>query len=182
MIKGRQVSKLRTEEVLKRISGYDIYRFYQGPFKINHVCVNHHRGEKDASLIIGNKVTDKLTHKDLGDYTWRGDCFHFVQQIYHCDLQTAIRIIDRDFNLGLATGKMIEIKPAVITWEQPEMEQKRPPIFQIVYYSKMSPRALEYWAKFGQGEEDLKREKIFQPKEIWRNKRKMPIGDLLTFC
>jgi len=182
MIKGRQISKLRTEEILKRISSYDIYRFYQGPFKVNHICVNKHRGEKDPSLIIGNKVSQNLTHKDLGDYSWRGDCFQFVQQINGCDFTTALKIIDRDFNLGLAEGKVVNIKPSVITWETPEIETKRAPIFQIVYYSHMSKRGLDYWAKFGQGEDDLRREHIYQPKEIWRNKRKVPLGDLMTFC
>jgi len=181
MIKGRQISKLRTEEILKRISSYDIYRFYNGPFKVNQVCVNRHRGEKDPSLIIGNKVSNNLTHKDLGDYSWRGDCFHFVQQIFRCDFTTALKKIDQDFGLGLGTGQIVEIKPSVITWETPEFELKRPPIFQIVYYSTMSQRGLDYWAKYGQTQEDLTREKIYMPKEIWRNKRRLPLGDLLTF-
>ncbi len=181
MIKGRQKSKLTKEAILEKISTYDIYRLYQGPFKVNQVAVNHHRGEKDPSLIIGNKVSNNLTHKDLGDYSWRGDCFHFVMQVHHCDFTTALRLIDRDFGLGLQAGQIIEIKPSVITWEAPEIEIKRAPIFQVVYYSKMSQRGLDYWAKFGQGEDDLKREKIYQPKEIWRNKRKIALGDLLTF-
>jgi len=180
MIKGRQKTRLSKEAILAIIDTYDIYRFYQGPFKVNHVCVNKYRREKDPSLIIGNKISENLTHKDLGDYSWRGDCFHFVQQIFGCDFPTALMIIDRDFNLGLATGKMIEA-PSVITWETPDIELKRAPLFQVVYYSKMGKRGLDYWAKFGQGEDDLKREKIYQPKEIWRNKRKLPMGDLMTF-
>lgn len=182
MIKGKQKGKLSKEEILKKISTYDIYRFYQGPFEVNKICVNHHRGEKDPSLIIGNKISANLTHKDLGDYTWRGDAFHFVEQIHHCDYSTALAIIDRDFGLGLGSGKIITVKPNVITWEKPEIEMKKPPIFQIVYYSRMSKRYLDYWAKFEQGEEDLKRERIYQPKEIWRNKKKMWLGDLMTFC
>lgn len=182
MIKGRQKVRLTKEAILEKISTYDIYRFYQGPFKVNHVSVNRHRGEKDPSLIIGNKVSNNLTHKDLGDYSWRGDCFHFVMQVFNCDFSTALKIIDRDFGLGLQVGKAVEVKSTIITWETPEIEIKKPPIFQIVYYSKLSQRALDYWAKLGQGEDDLRREKIFQPKEIWRNKRRLPLGDLMTFC
>lgn len=182
MIKGRQKSKLTTHEILKKISSYDIYRFYQGPFKINQVCVNHHRGEKDPSLIIGNRVSNNLTHKDLGDYSWRGDCFHFVQQVLRVDFLTALRKIDQDFCLGLGTGQVVEIKSPIITWETPDIEIKRAPLFQVIYYSKMGQKGLEYWAKLGQGEDDLKREKIFQPKEIWRNKKRMALGDLMTFC
>lgn len=183
MIKGRQkTQQLSKELILQKVSTYDIYRYYNGPFKVNDICVNRHRGEKDPSLIIGNKVSGGLTHKDFGDYRWRGDAFHFVQQVHNCDFPTALRIIDRDFLLGLGGGKFIEGKSSVITWETPEIEVKRPPLFQIVYYSSMSKAGLDYWARFGQGEEDLRREKIFQPKEIWRNKRRVHLGNLLTFC
>lgn len=182
MIKGKQKVQLTKAGILGRISTYDIYRFYQGPFKVNEVSVNKHRGEKDPSLIIGNKVSGDLTHKDFGDYSWRGDAFHFVQQIFRCDFAGALHQIDRDFKLGLGDGKIVESSAPVITWSKPNIEIKRPPLFQIVYYSKVSRKGLEYWARFGQGEEDLKREYIYQPAEIWRNKRKIPLGDLLTFA
>jgi hypothetical protein len=182
MVKGKRKVSITVEDILKRVSTYDTYRFYQGPFKVNTVCVNKLRGEKDPSLIIGNKITNELTHKDFGDYSWRGNCFNFVQQAnQNCDFLTALRIIDRDFGLGIMEGNVVTTKPTVIDWKEPEIELKRPPLFHIVYYSKMSQRGLDYWAKLGQGEEDLKREHIYQPKEIWRNRKRIPLGDLLTF-
>lgn len=180
MIKGKVKQTLTKEAILDKISTYDIYRFYQGPFTINRPCVNRHRGEKDPSLIIGNKLTNELTHKDFGDYSWRGDAFAFVMKIHNCDFQQALHIIDRDFGLKMSSIP-ITAKPSIITWDKPDIEVKKSPLIQVVYYSSMSKRALDYWAKFGQGEIDLKREKIYQPKEIWRNRRKLPLGDLLTF-
>jgi hypothetical protein len=178
MIKGKKKeARLTSEEILSMVSPYDIYRYYQGPFKLNTVCINKCRGEKDPSLIIGNKLTRELTHKDFGDYNWRGNCFNFVQQIYKCDFPTALRIISKDFGL---VDSSISVK-SVITWEKPNVELKPPPLFHIIYYSKMSKRGLDYWGKLEQGEDDLKRENIFQPKEIWRNRRRLPLGDLLTF-
>lgn len=181
MIKGKVKQTLTKEAILERVSTYDIYRFYQGPFTVNRPCVNRHRGEKDPSLIIGNKISNELTHKDFGDYSWRGDAFAFVKKIHSCDFQTALRIIDRDFGLGLASGIKTDNKPKVIVWEKPDIEIKRPPLIQVVYYSKMSKAGLDYWARLKQGESDLKREHIYQPKEIWRNRKKVPMGDLLTF-
>jgi hypothetical protein len=181
MIKGKQKSRVTKEAILERISTYDIYRFYQGPFEVNEACVNKHRGEKDPSLIIGNKISQTLTHKDLGDYSWRGDAFHFVQQIFGCDFPTALRVVDRDFGLGLGNGKVIAGKPEIITWQAPKIEMKPPPLIQVVYYSKMSKRGLDYWGRLSQGEDDVRRENVFMPKEIWRNKKKVPLGDLLTF-
>src|SRR5688572_29318762 len=127
MIKGNRKSELSKENILKRISTYDIYRFYHGNFKINEVTVNRHRGEKDPSLIIGNKLSNELTHKDFGDYNWRGDAFHFVMQIHNCDFKMALSIIDRDFNLGLGGGKVVEGR-RVVTWRQPEILTKKPPL------------------------------------------------------
>lgn len=181
MIKGkRKAAQISKESILEKISAYDIYRFYQGPFTINEILVNKHRGEKDPSLIIGTKAGG-LTHKDFGDYSWRGDCFTFVQQIFKCDFRAALFIIDRDFNLGLGNNK-VDNKPVVITWPEPEVEIKRPPLFQIVYSQRYSKEALDYWAKLGQGESDLRREKIYQPIQIWRNRRRLSLGDLMTFC
>lgn len=181
MVKGKQKVLLNREEILKRITTYDIYRFYHGNFKINEVTVNRHRGEKNPSLIIGNKLTSELTHKDFGDYRWRGDAFHFVEQLHNCDYYTALSIIDRDFNLGILSQPIKGRK--IVTWNQPvESIIKPPPFFQIVTLSKMTKEGLDYWGKYYQGEEDIKRENIYIPKEIWRNRRKMYLGNLLTFC
>lgn len=178
MIKGKQKNILSKELILSKISTYDIYRFYQGPFKVNNICVNKYRGEKNPSLIISSRVKPTLTHKDFGDARWKGDAFNFVEQIFNCDFHTALKIIDRDFGLGIQGGGKVK---QIITWETPEIEVKKPPFFQVIYYSKMSKEGLKYWARFEQGEDDLKRERIYQPKEIWRNRRKISMGNLLTF-
>lgn len=181
MIKGSRKSELNKENILKKISTYDIYRFYHGNFKVNEVTVNRHRGEKDPSLIIGNKVSEELTHKDFGDYSWRGDAFHFVMQIHGCDFMTALKLIDKDFNLGLGNEKVI-VGRKIVTWEQPEILTKKPPIIQIQTLTKLTPEGMRFWSDHYQGEEDIKREHIYMPKEIWRNKRRIYLGNLLTFC
>ena len=181
MIKGKTTNNITKEKILKLISSYDIYRYYNGPFKVNSILVNKHRGEKNPSLIISSRLKSVLTHKDFGDSKWKGDCFDFVKQIHNCNFFEALSIINRDFNLGL-NGKKIDLKNKVITWKKPVIEINNPPLFQIIYYDGYTKEALDYWKKLGQSEEDLKREKIYQPKEIWRNKAKLPLGSLLTFC
>lgn len=182
MIKGKtKTSTLEKDDILAKVTTYDIYRFYHGSFVVNDVCKNYHRGETNPSLIITSRLATQLRHKDFGDKSWQGDCFNFVQQIHNCDFPTALKIIDRDMNLGLTDGKVDSTKK-IITWEQPEVEIKRPPLFQVIYYSNMSKQALEYWAKFGVGQAELKKENIYYPAEIWRNRKKIPIGNLLTFA
>lgn len=180
MIKGKKKDDLTIANILSKISTYDIYRYYQGPFKLNQVMVNKHRGERDPSLIIGNKVSDQLTHKDFGDISWRGNCFSFVQQIFRCDLSMALSIINRDFNLGLGGVKVLDL-PTIITWKTPEIIVKQSPLIQIVT-KKFTKEGWDYWKCYHQGEEDIKAENIYMAKEIWRNKSKIPMGDLLTFC
>lgn len=182
MIKGKtKSSSLEKEDILEKITPFDIYRFYQGPFTVNDVCINYHRGEKNPSLIISSRLSTQLRHKDFGDESWYGDCFNFVQQIHSCDFPTALHTIDRDFGLGLTDGKVKSTR-RVITWEQPEIEMKRPPFFQVIYYSNMPKVALDYWAKFGVGAAELKKEHIYYPAEIWRNRKKIPMGNLMTFA
>jgi hypothetical protein len=182
MVKGKvKSSTLEKDDILSKITTYDIYRFYQGPFNINEVCINYHRGETNPSLIISSRLSVNLKHKDFGDKNWSGDCFNFVQQIFSCDFPTALRIIDRDFGLGFTDGKVKKDRK-VITWEQPEIEEKRPPLFQVIYYSTMPKKALDYWDKFGVGADMLKKENIYYPAEIWRNRKKIPMGNLLTFA
>src|SRR5688572_25563249 len=161
MIKGKRKAALTKDNILSKVTSYDIYRLYQGPFKLNTILVNKHRGEKDPSLIIGNKLSKDLTHKDFGDGSWRGDCFNFVQQIHGCDFKMALHIINRDFNLGLDGSQVVQGKK-IITWETPEIILKPPPLIQIVT-RHMTKEEWAYWTCYHQGEEDIKRENIYVP-------------------
>jgi len=179
MIKGKSRIVLNKESILRKITPYDIYRYYQGPFTLNHVINNKFRGEKTPSLIIGNKVRTTLSHKDFGDSKWKGDCFDFVQQIHNCNYDNALKIIDRDFNLGMVSQSVSHKQ--IITWKNPITLVKPPPLFNVVP-RKMTKDEWNYWGCYHQGEEDIKREYIYVPAEIWRNKRKMYLGNLMTFC
>jgi hypothetical protein len=57
----------------------------------------------------------EITFKDMGDYKWRGNCFNLVELIYVCYYNSALRIIDKDFNLGISFNKDITAKK-VINW------------------------------------------------------------------
>jgi hypothetical protein len=175
-----ETNLLNKEEILKRISTYDIYRYYFGPFQINRVCINHFRGEKDESFIIGNRKSPELTHKDFGSDYWKGDAFHLVQQIFNVNFTEALKIIDRDFELGLCKNEKSNKKSKIITWEEPKIENSRPPHF-IIETKKFTKEELQYWNDYFIGLEDLKREEIYSIKNIWRNRQRIPNSLLLTF-
>lgn len=179
MITGKKRQSLTKEAILTICTTYDIYRFYMGDFPLNKSFVNKYRGESTPSLIIGDKVTDTLTHKDFGDRSWRGDCFSLVEKIYGCDYPTALGLIDRDMQLGLNAGCPVQKSP-VVSWVQPKIISKPPPLIQVVT-RKFNKEELSYWGGCYQGVDDLKREHIYVPKEIYINRKRLPKGDM-AFC
>jgi hypothetical protein len=176
-VKGKVKTQLTKETILERCTEYDIYRTFFGPFEVNQVTCNHLRGEVNPSFIIGNKVNNGLTHKDFGSMYWRGDCFSLVMQIYSCDFNTALSIIDKELNLGISSKK---VDKQIISWDQPKVSiVKPPPIIQITT-RKPTTDELNYWKQYGIELEDLKRENIYFPKTIYRNKKRIP-NSVMTF-
>jgi len=177
-IKGKKKIELTKESILERCSVYDIYRHFFGPFNINEVTCNHLRGDTSPSFIIGNKYGE-LSHHDWGSLYWRGNCFNLVMQKYSCDYNTALKLIDKELNLGILSQKVNGYEPK--TWIEPkEIIVKNPPLIQVTT-RKPTKEELNYWAQYGIGLEDLKRENIFFPKTIFRNKKKIP-NSIMTFC
>lgn len=180
MIKGKVKKQLDKESILEKVSEYDIYMYFM-PYKnwqLNIITHSPFSKDDNPSFIIGNKF-GKLTHKAFNDLTKKGDCFSFVQQIYNCDFPTALKIIDKELNLGISHEKVGSVTP--ITWETPkEAIIKPPPIIQITT-RKPTNEELAYWAQYGLNIEDLKKEHIYFPKTIYRNKKRLP-NKIMTFC
>lgn len=177
-ITGKKRIELSKDTILERCSSYDIYRHFFGPFEINEVTCNHLRGDNNPSFIIGNKYGE-LRHKDFGSIIWKGDCINLVMQKYSCDFNTALKIIDKELNLGISQQKVDNLE--VIKWQQPkESIIKPPPTIQITT-RKPNKEELGYWEQYGITLDDLKRENVYFPKTIYRNKKKIP-NTLLTFC
>lgn len=178
---------LTREEILKRISDYDIYKYYLSDFSVvGEPFRNTIRGETTPSMKI-DYYQDRFTHFDFGDSRFRGDAFNLVEQMLNCDYYTALKKIDKDFNLGISERRNDKL-PAVIQWEKPKIEEtivKFPPKLNIITrgYDKWTPEEYAYWGKMEQGESELKRENVFVPKNIFRNGRRIPLPKgLLIYC
>ena len=178
MIKGKRKTELSAEEILKKLTPYDLFRKYFGDFKINEVCYNHLRGERDGtpSFVIGNRYGDLLMH-DFSNPSFCGNAFQLIQQIYQCSYDEALKIIDKDFNLGILSGELgIEYKKITSQYKQPEEVGKRYSLIQVVT-RKFTEEELEWWAKFYQTIDDLRREHIYSIKEVYLNKKRYSIPD-----
>lgn len=174
-IAGRKKNELTIDTILEHISSYDIYRAFFGNFNLNEVTCNHLRGDKSPSFIIGNKY-GHVSHYDFGDSEWRGDAFNLVKQIYKCDLDTALRIIDKEFGLGLVPENPTkEFKKRVSEYEQPEVT-KRNTLIQIKT-RKFTSDELAYWKQYHFDIQDLKDNNIYSIKELYLNKKKFNLKE-----
>lgn len=181
MIKG-EPAKLRItkQEVFNIISPFDVYMRFFGKFVPNVPVCNHLRGEDDPSFIIGTK-TGEWRHFDFGNEYWRGDCVDLVQQIYGCNYMDALKIIDKEFKLGICTGQISKSRD-VITWKKPVEIITPPPFFQVIT-KRHTKEMLSWWNQYHQDLQDLKRENIYCPSKIYRNRKLLPLKEsLLTFC
>lgn len=173
-IQGLKKINITKELILERISEYDIYLYYYGDFKLNKVMKNRFRGENHPSFIIGTKF-GVITHKDLSDDKWKGDCFKLVQQIYNCSYIEALNLIDKDFGLGINSEPIKDLKK-IITYSQPLIEETVPPLIQVVI-RKFTKEELSYWNLYCQDIEDLKKEDIYSISKLYLNRELFPLKE-----
>lgn len=178
MIKGNKKVRLTQENILKRISEYDIFRYYMpNKFEINQVTNSPFREDRNPSFLISNRY-GSLGYIDFGDDSFRGDCFYFVKQLYGLsNLDETLKKVDVDFDLGISTGTTTrKFEQIVKSYKQPESIGKRYAKIQIVP-KKFTKMDLEYWNMFHQNADDLKRERIYSVKRIFLNNKRFSFDD-----
>jgi DNA primase len=173
-IKRNIISK---EEVLSKITEYDIYRMYypNKGFKINTSIHSPFRNDRNPSFLVGNKK-GKLCFIDFADDNYKGDCFDFVQKLYNISLKDALIKINNDFGLGLMEDKTETYKEIVTKYEQPSIIENIPTNIIQVVTKKFTKDELQYWNKFSQSLDDLKKENVYSVKELFLNRRKLPVS------
>lgn len=178
MIKGRKKVALTQESILKRISEYDIFKYYMpGDWRPNYATNSPFREDRNPSFMISNKY-GTLNFIDFGDTRFRGDAFQFVKMLYELpSLDETLKKIDNDFSLGISTGKFSNnYKKITNQYKQPESVGKRYVKIQVLP-KKFTNLELRYWNDFHQDISDLKRENIFSVDKLFLNKKKFNLGD-----
>lgn len=183
-IQGRKKVELTMDSILNKISDFDIYMKYM-PHRnwgLNEVCISPFpksdgSTESNPSFLIGNK-RGYISHILFSDTSYRGDCFAFVKQLYNLStLDDVLRMIDRDFRLGIVSGENNqEYKKIISQYKQPEIT-KRNSLIQVVT-RKFTKEELTYWSRYGITEIDLKQENIYSIKKLFLNKRLFYLEDL----
>ena len=94
---------LHSSVILNKISEYDIFKYYCPQFEKlgKKFCSPLRKDSKPTVSII--QFRNRLLYKDFGQPEHTFDCFSFVSHKYECDFFSALRIVDMDFNLNLAS-------------------------------------------------------------------------------
>ena len=181
MIKGsRKSDHIKVEDVLSKISEYDIFMFYMPHknWKLNTPTLSPFRREHNPSFLIGTK-NGRVQYIDFTDTSVKGGCFDFVQELFGIShLQEALQLIDKDFGLGLS-GKINinKYKRIVADYKQPEIEEeKKYSIIQVIT-RKFTSRELAYWNQYHQDEMDLKANNVYAVKKVYLNKSLFPLKE-----
>lgn len=174
MIKGsRKNQHIKVEDVLSKISEYDIFMFYMPHknWKLNTPTLSPFRRERNPSFLIGTK-SGRVQYIDFTDTSIKGGCFDFVKQMFGIrDLQEVLQLIDKDFGLGLSGKTNIDkYKRIVATYVQPETKEKKHTLIQVIT-RKFTNEELEYWNQYHQDLSDLKANNIYSVKKVYLNKQ-----------
>jgi hypothetical protein len=133
------------QDILGKITEYDIFRFYLGKdFKLGVSMLSPFREEKHASFNIFMNNKGKMMFKDFGysdGYESVGDCFEFVKRLYSIDFKDAINMIVSDF--GLSTDRYErKINPNFDIFVKKQVtKQKQPTVdFEVYYHDKITSK------------------------------------------
>ena len=177
-IGGEKRTKLTPESILSKISEYDIFRFYMPDkdWKLNNVTMSPFRKERNPSFMIGNKY-GTLHFTDYADTSKRGDCFSFVKLLHNfTTIDQTLKLIDKDFGLGISTGIVGDYKKIISDYKQPEDLGKRYSLIQVKT-RKFTHDELKYWNQYHQDIDDLRRENVYSLDKVYFNRQLFPLKE-----
>lgn len=146
--------ELTVENILKFITEKEVFQKYLGFSDIelnnNKYCNPLRSDNKPGCVFIQGHSW--LFFNDFAYPEYSGSCFYIVRKKYSCDFWTALRIINRDFKLGLDDGYIIDYTPVVFNSFARKTKSninKRQSTNIKVKLMPFLPIDLEYWNQFG---------------------------------
>lgn len=175
---GRIKVRLTIDSVLSRVTPLQIYERYMPHrnWQLNQPCISPFPKsdgsmERNPSFIIGNRNGD-VYHLLFSDSEKRGNCFNFVKQLHNLtSLDEVLRMIDKDFNLGILKNNPISVKynvPQTYSESEEKGMNKRNTLIQVIP-RPFTSEELKYWNQFHLDESELK--DIYSIKKLYFNKK-----------
>ena len=148
MISTSNILDLTLENIYKKISDYDIFRYYIQNFtEINKPFLSELRADKRANSVRIFRKGDNLYYKDFATNDNYG-AISYVMKKYNISFIKALNQINIDFNLGLGINIKINSNPAPVYDKHIIKNTKMIKQIQIVS-TKWTSKYLTYWLNHG---------------------------------
>lgn len=151
MIKHRTSdAHLHSEEILKKITEFDIFKYYCSTFKsTERKFCSELREDRTPSASIKALDNGRLWYKDFGYPEHSFDCFAYIRAKYGCTFKEALHLIDNDFGLDLSSFKTdgIYSMGAMGTHSKAQPDVK-PAIKIKIRARKWGIKDKEFWSNF----------------------------------
>lgn len=165
---GQQPKTLSIEEIFKKVSEWDLWRYYIPDVKLRQSFKSPLRKDENpsASLFMATNGTILLKDFQLGVY----NIWQFLQARYNLTFIEALQVVDNDFNLGLSTKPRFE-KPTmeyvgITTNEKIDMPEHTRLSIKRRQWNKAD---VKYWGQFGLNTEFLQKHNIVPLANYWVN-------------
>lgn len=158
--------QITREEILSRISEYDIFKRYCSNFiDIDKSFCSDLRKDSNPDCRIHINYNNELRYKDFaaGDYL---DCWKYVMAKFNCNYYEALSIIANDFNIrnikinidpSLVIGKEIKVEKPIIKVKSNITIVEQP--FNLIDH--------DYWGQFGISLDVLQEYNVFAAKYVY---------------
>lgn len=120
MISTKNYQELTPENIFKKISGYDIFKYYIPDFKnVQTSFKSPLRVDKKADVRIFKTRSGDFMYKDFAKPEHTFNSLKFVQELYNESFRETLQRINDDFhlNLGLTRKSYTKPKPTTVTQE-----------------------------------------------------------------
>ena len=164
---------LTKENILSKITSYDIFKFYcEGFFKLGVMFKSPLRVDNNPSASIIWYQND-LIFSDFGEGSYRA--ISFVMRRLSLNYGEALQRINIDFNLGLGSSLSYDVGGGIktsATYGKMEYSEKKPTIIRIKT-REFTKKDLEYWKQYTWTKEMLVNANITSLSHFWIDSDKL---------
>tara|TARA_R110000737_G_C14583675_1_gene486170 strand:- start:183 stop:1229 length:1047 start_codon:yes stop_codon:yes gene_type:complete len=170
---------LHTDVILKKISSYDIFRYYCSTFTEigKRFCSELRKDTSNDSVIIA--WNGGLLYKDFGQPEHTFNCFTYVSYKHGCAFHEALQMIDIDFSLGLGSRDhgINPMRPKPVLYNKVIEQNKKVTIIKKKRREWSKADAV-FWKKFNIGKEILSKFLVEPISYYWINENRFKCNTL----
>jgi 5S rRNA maturation endonuclease (ribonuclease M5) len=174
---------LTLDNVLKRVSPLQIFRFYNPKLNIGKVTNSPFREDNNPSFgLFVSKDTNEVIYNDLrgGD---AGNWIKYLKKLYNIDFIEVLRIVNRDMNLDLIDYNEIpiltkQVKSKII--KDVNVESFTNDLELNIVRRHWKKHDIEYWNNYGVNVKNIEHE-TFPISSYWFNDWKTNIAEKYSY-